>query len=134
MEPTEDEVVRPEELPKRPGPHTVHGARLQIHQGSPGHVFLSWKRTKPTHKGYFLVSRVMGFPVASPPSTAAWVLQNRVSLETDSAFFESQNLSTGKGLGQHIPTLNGSDEGTGPSVNGQSEEVPGISRMRNPVS
>lgn len=41
MEPTEDEVVRPEELPKRPRPHTVHGAGFQVYQGSPGHVFLS---------------------------------------------------------------------------------------------
>lgn len=53
MEPTEDEVVRPEELPERPWSHTVHGARLQVHQGGPGHVFLSWKRTMPTHKVTF---------------------------------------------------------------------------------
>lgn len=47
MEPTKDEVVRPEELPERPRPHTVHGARLQVHQGGPRHIFLSWKRIKP---------------------------------------------------------------------------------------
>lgn len=71
MEPTEDEVVRPEKLPKRPRPHTVHSAWLQIHQGGPGHIFLSWKRTKSTHKGHFLVSRAMDIPTASPTSTAA---------------------------------------------------------------
>jgi hypothetical protein len=72
MEPTEDEVVRPEELPKRPGPHTVHRAWLQVHQGSPGHIFLSWKRIKPTGLNYFKISRAIDFPLGSPTARVAW--------------------------------------------------------------
>lgn len=125
MEPTEDEVVRPEEVPERPRPHTVHGARLQVHQGSPGHVFLSWKRTKPTPKGHFLVSRVMDCSIANPPSTAAWMVGSRVSSETDFlrsriwTFLGSQNMSTGRGLGEHKPSWSCSGEETSPSMNGQ---------------
>ncbi|KAK2120806.1 hypothetical protein P7K49_002192 [Saguinus oedipus] len=35
---TENEVVRPEDLPKGPRPHGVHGAGLQIHEDCAGHV------------------------------------------------------------------------------------------------
>ena len=37
----EHEVVRPEDLPEGAGPDGVHGAGLQVHQDSPGHVLPS---------------------------------------------------------------------------------------------
>ena len=38
---TEHEVVRSEDLAEGSGPHTVHGAGLQVHQDGPGHVLPS---------------------------------------------------------------------------------------------
>jgi hypothetical protein len=34
---TKNEVIGPEDLAIRPGPHAVHGTRLQIHEHSTGH-------------------------------------------------------------------------------------------------
>ena len=35
---SEDEVVGSEDLTEGPRPHAVHGAGLQVHEDSPGHV------------------------------------------------------------------------------------------------
>ena len=38
----ENEVVRAKDLPKRAWSDRIHGARLQVDQNGPGHVFTTW--------------------------------------------------------------------------------------------
>lgn len=46
---TMDEVIGPKKAPDAAPPYTVHGARLQVNQHGPGHIFTSWKQIRNGH-------------------------------------------------------------------------------------